>query len=85
MVSFCVLQTHLHFLHFFLALRGDSAGLDSKYFERRDDSIPIYGLSSNLLFRGKASLILTYHLEHCIDYKLQNILSKKEENRFIWL
>ncbi|XP_034530782.1 spindle assembly abnormal protein 6 homolog [Notolabrus celidotus] len=27
---------------------GDSAGLDSKYFERRDDSIPIYGLPSNL-------------------------------------
>ncbi|XP_068449373.1 spindle assembly abnormal protein 6 homolog [Clinocottus analis] len=26
---------------------GDSAGLDSKYFERRDDSIPLYGLSSN--------------------------------------
>ncbi|XP_026200923.1 spindle assembly abnormal protein 6 homolog isoform X2 [Anabas testudineus] len=26
---------------------GDSAGLDSKYFERRDDSIPIYGLSSH--------------------------------------
>ncbi|KAK2815995.1 hypothetical protein Q5P01_026462 [Channa striata] len=31
---------------------GDSgSGLDSKYFERRDDSIPIYGLSSNLLHR----------------------------------
>ncbi|XP_044054968.1 spindle assembly abnormal protein 6 homolog isoform X2 [Siniperca chuatsi] len=30
---------------------GDSAGLDSKYFERRDDCIPIYGLSSNLLHR----------------------------------
>ncbi|XP_040895983.1 spindle assembly abnormal protein 6 homolog [Toxotes jaculatrix] len=30
---------------------GDYAGLDSKYFERRDDSIPIYGLSSNLLHR----------------------------------
>ncbi|CAK6975031.1 spindle assembly abnormal protein 6 homolog [Scomber scombrus] len=30
---------------------GDSAVLDSKYFERRDDSIPIYGLSSNLLHR----------------------------------
>ncbi|KAF3691377.1 Spindle assembly abnormal protein 6 -like protein [Channa argus] len=30
---------------------GDSAGLDSKYFGRRDDSIPIYGLSSNLLHR----------------------------------
>ncbi|XP_070765516.1 spindle assembly abnormal protein 6 homolog [Enoplosus armatus] len=29
----------------------DSAGLDSKYFERRDDGIPIYGLSSNLLHR----------------------------------
>ncbi|XP_060884384.1 spindle assembly abnormal protein 6 homolog isoform X1 [Labrus mixtus] len=26
----------------------DSAGLDSKYFERREDSIPIYGLPSNL-------------------------------------
>uniref|UniRef100_UPI0037E97D5F spindle assembly abnormal protein 6 homolog n=1 Tax=Semicossyphus pulcher TaxID=241346 RepID=UPI0037E97D5F len=30
---------------------GDSAGLDSKYFERRDDSTPIYGLSSDLLQR----------------------------------
>ncbi|XP_069574566.1 spindle assembly abnormal protein 6 homolog [Brachyistius frenatus] len=30
---------------------GDSAGLDSKYFERRDDSIPIYGLPSSLLHR----------------------------------
>ncbi|KAM7410664.1 hypothetical protein PAMA_001887 [Pampus argenteus] len=30
---------------------GDSAVLDSKYFERRDDSIPIYGLSSHLLHR----------------------------------
>ncbi|XP_018557382.1 spindle assembly abnormal protein 6 homolog isoform X2 [Lates calcarifer] len=30
---------------------GDYAGLDSKYFERRDDSIPIYGLSSNLVHR----------------------------------
>ncbi|XP_053285923.1 spindle assembly abnormal protein 6 homolog [Pleuronectes platessa] len=30
---------------------GDYPGLDSKYFERRDDSIPIYGLSSNLLHR----------------------------------
>ncbi|XP_068176188.1 spindle assembly abnormal protein 6 homolog [Antennarius striatus] len=29
----------------------DGAGLDSKYFERRDDSIPIYGLSSNPLHR----------------------------------
>ncbi|KAM9832000.1 LOW QUALITY PROTEIN: spindle assembly abnormal protein 6 homolog [Neosynchiropus ocellatus] len=28
---------------------GDAAGLDSKYFERRDDSIPVYGLPSNLL------------------------------------
>ncbi|XP_013129016.1 spindle assembly abnormal protein 6 homolog isoform X3 [Oreochromis niloticus] len=26
---------------------GDSAGLDSKYFEKRDDCISIYGLSSN--------------------------------------
>ncbi|TNN61747.1 Spindle assembly abnormal protein 6 [Liparis tanakae] len=30
---------------------GDSAGLDSKYFERRDDSIPVYGLSSNVLHK----------------------------------
>ncbi|TMS20222.1 Spindle assembly abnormal protein 6-like protein [Larimichthys crocea] len=30
---------------------GDSAGLDSKYFERRDDAIPVYGLSSNPLYR----------------------------------
>ncbi|KAK5869387.1 hypothetical protein PBY51_024110 [Eleginops maclovinus] len=30
---------------------GDSGGLDSKYFEKRDDSIPIYGLSSNLLHK----------------------------------
>ncbi|XP_045906043.1 spindle assembly abnormal protein 6 homolog [Micropterus dolomieu] len=30
---------------------GDSAGLDSKYFDRKDDSIPIYGLSSNLLHK----------------------------------
>ncbi|XP_041791095.1 spindle assembly abnormal protein 6 homolog [Chelmon rostratus] len=29
----------------------DCAGLHSKYFERRDDSIPIYGLSSNHLHR----------------------------------
>ncbi|XP_029356524.1 spindle assembly abnormal protein 6 homolog [Echeneis naucrates] len=29
----------------------DYAGLDSKYFEKRDDSIPIYGLSSHLLHR----------------------------------
>ncbi|XP_023123283.1 spindle assembly abnormal protein 6 homolog [Amphiprion ocellaris] len=30
---------------------GDSAGLDSKYFERRDDSNPVYGLSTNLLHK----------------------------------
>ncbi|CAN9515939.1 unnamed protein product [Ophioblennius macclurei] len=30
---------------------GDSGGLDSKYFERRDDSIPVYGLSSHLLHK----------------------------------
>ncbi|KAM7388806.1 hypothetical protein PAMP_024953 [Pampus punctatissimus] len=30
---------------------GESAVLDSKYFERREDSIPIYGLSSHLLHR----------------------------------
>lgn len=30
---------------------GDSAGLDSKYFERRDDAIPVYGLSTNQLYR----------------------------------
>ncbi|XP_038572833.1 spindle assembly abnormal protein 6 homolog isoform X1 [Micropterus salmoides] len=30
---------------------GDSTGLDSKYFDRKDDSIPIYGLSSNLLHK----------------------------------
>ncbi|XP_075997719.1 spindle assembly abnormal protein 6 homolog [Genypterus blacodes] len=30
---------------------GDAAGLDSKYFERREDSIPLYGLSSTLLHR----------------------------------
>ncbi|XP_029975685.1 spindle assembly abnormal protein 6 homolog [Salarias fasciatus] len=29
----------------------DSGGLDPKYFERRDDSIPVYGLSSNLLHK----------------------------------
>ncbi|XP_029285406.1 spindle assembly abnormal protein 6 homolog [Cottoperca gobio] len=34
-----------------IRLTGDSAGLDSKYFEKRDDSIPIYGLSSNLLLK----------------------------------
>ncbi|XP_053709936.1 spindle assembly abnormal protein 6 homolog [Synchiropus splendidus] len=28
---------------------GEAVGLDSKYFERRDDSIPVYGLPSNLL------------------------------------
>ncbi|XP_049911481.1 spindle assembly abnormal protein 6 homolog [Epinephelus moara] len=44
---------------------GDSAGLDSKYFERRDDSIPIYGLSSNLLHkefpqRAKPSIASAY-------------------------
>ncbi|XP_042336865.1 spindle assembly abnormal protein 6 homolog isoform X2 [Plectropomus leopardus] len=43
----------------------DSAGLDSKYFERRDDSIPIYGLSSNLLHkefpqRAKPSIASAY-------------------------
>uniref|UniRef100_A0A3Q3WQ37 Spindle assembly abnormal protein 6 N-terminal domain-containing protein n=1 Tax=Mola mola TaxID=94237 RepID=A0A3Q3WQ37_MOLML len=32
---------------FALVPRGDCKGLDSKYFERRDDSIPVYGLSSN--------------------------------------
>ncbi|XP_062250917.1 spindle assembly abnormal protein 6 homolog isoform X1 [Platichthys flesus] len=37
----------LHFRN----INGDYPGLDSKYFERRDDSIPIYGLSSNLLHR----------------------------------
>nr|XP_046246760.1 spindle assembly abnormal protein 6 homolog [Scatophagus argus] len=30
---------------------GDHVGLDSKYFERRDDSIPVYGLSSNWFHR----------------------------------
>ncbi|XP_068599856.1 spindle assembly abnormal protein 6 homolog [Brachionichthys hirsutus] len=30
---------------------GDGAGLDSKYFEARDDGIPIYGLSSKPLLR----------------------------------
>ncbi|KAK9520029.1 hypothetical protein VZT92_022715 [Zoarces viviparus] len=30
---------------------GDSAGLDSKYFERRDDSTPVYGLSSNVFHK----------------------------------
>ncbi|KAF1386058.1 hypothetical protein PFLUV_G00114220 [Perca fluviatilis] len=44
---------------------GDSAGLDSKYFERRDDSIPIYGLSSNLLSKefpqpAKPSVVSAY-------------------------
>uniref|UniRef100_A0A3P8SB95 Spindle assembly abnormal protein 6 homolog n=1 Tax=Amphiprion percula TaxID=161767 RepID=A0A3P8SB95_AMPPE len=34
-----------------LSRRGDSAGLDSKYFERRDDSNPVYGLSTNLLHK----------------------------------
>lgn len=33
-------------------LRGDCAGLDSKYFSRRDDSVPLYGLTSNQLHRG---------------------------------
>uniref|UniRef100_A0A8D3DF91 Spindle assembly abnormal protein 6 homolog n=1 Tax=Scophthalmus maximus TaxID=52904 RepID=A0A8D3DF91_SCOMX len=33
---------------FSLSSRGDYTGLDSKYFERRDDCIPIYGLPSNL-------------------------------------
>uniref|UniRef100_A0A672J3C8 Spindle assembly abnormal protein 6 homolog n=1 Tax=Salarias fasciatus TaxID=181472 RepID=A0A672J3C8_SALFA len=33
-------------------LCGHSGGLDPKYFERRDDSIPVYGLSSNLLHKG---------------------------------
>uniref|UniRef100_A0A4W6BTS4 Spindle assembly abnormal protein 6 homolog n=1 Tax=Lates calcarifer TaxID=8187 RepID=A0A4W6BTS4_LATCA len=46
---------YVHFVFkcmcFLLVLRGDYAGLDSKYFERRDDSIPIYGLSSNLVHR----------------------------------
>uniref|UniRef100_A0A3B4Z1K0 Spindle assembly abnormal protein 6 homolog n=1 Tax=Stegastes partitus TaxID=144197 RepID=A0A3B4Z1K0_9TELE len=41
---------------------GHSAGLDSKYFERRDDSNPVYGLSTNLLHKGK-----TAQLEHCIN------------------
>uniref|UniRef100_A0AAQ4QIV5 Spindle assembly abnormal protein 6 homolog n=1 Tax=Gasterosteus aculeatus aculeatus TaxID=481459 RepID=A0AAQ4QIV5_GASAC len=35
-----VLQTIRHI--------GDPAGLDSKYFEKRDDSIPVYGLSSSV-------------------------------------
>uniref|UniRef100_H2ST93 Spindle assembly abnormal protein 6 homolog n=1 Tax=Takifugu rubripes TaxID=31033 RepID=H2ST93_TAKRU len=33
-------------------LRGECAGLDSKYFSRRDDSVPLYGLPSNQLHRG---------------------------------
>ncbi|TWW57397.1 Spindle assembly abnormal protein 6 -like protein [Takifugu flavidus] len=30
---------------------GECAGLDSKYFSRRDDSVPLYGLPSNQLHR----------------------------------
>ncbi|XP_034386574.1 spindle assembly abnormal protein 6 homolog isoform X2 [Cyclopterus lumpus] len=44
---------------------GDSAGLDSKYFERRDDNMPVYGLSSNVLHkefppRTKSSVASAY-------------------------
>ncbi|XP_018557381.1 spindle assembly abnormal protein 6 homolog isoform X1 [Lates calcarifer] len=49
---------------------GDYAGLDSKYFERRDDSIPIYGLSSNLVHRG--NLIIFYNELHNIQHKQQS-------------
>ncbi|KAL6108616.1 sass6 [Pungitius sinensis] len=45
-----VLQTIRHI--------GDPAGLDSKYFEKRDDSIPVYGLSSSV-----------YHKEFCQQTK----------------
>lgn len=65
----CLIFT-VFFKHmYFLVLSGDSAGLDSKYFERRDYSIPIQSLSSNLLHRGKT----IHHLEHSMDNKLQNI------------
>uniref|UniRef100_A0AAQ4PHW4 Spindle assembly abnormal protein 6 homolog n=1 Tax=Gasterosteus aculeatus aculeatus TaxID=481459 RepID=A0AAQ4PHW4_GASAC len=38
--------SHLHCV--VVVLSGDPAGLDSKYFEKRDDSIPVYGLSSSV-------------------------------------
>uniref|UniRef100_A0A4W6BWM3 Spindle assembly abnormal protein 6 homolog n=1 Tax=Lates calcarifer TaxID=8187 RepID=A0A4W6BWM3_LATCA len=65
---------YVHFVFkcmcFLLVLRGDYAGLDSKYFERRDDSIPIYGLSSNLVHRG--NLIIFYNELHNIQHKQQS-------------
>uniref|UniRef100_A0A3Q1FWH5 Spindle assembly abnormal protein 6 homolog n=1 Tax=Acanthochromis polyacanthus TaxID=80966 RepID=A0A3Q1FWH5_9TELE len=44
---------------------GDSAGLDSKYFERRDDGTPVYSLSTNLLHkelpqRAKPTIVSAY-------------------------
>uniref|UniRef100_A0A8C2Z947 Spindle assembly abnormal protein 6 homolog n=1 Tax=Cyclopterus lumpus TaxID=8103 RepID=A0A8C2Z947_CYCLU len=45
-----------------LVLSGDSAGLDSKYFERRDDNMPVYGLSSNVLHKGKPLITMTWCL-----------------------
>ncbi|XP_026179540.1 spindle assembly abnormal protein 6 homolog isoform X2 [Mastacembelus armatus] len=41
---------------------GKSAGLDSKYFERKDDSIPVFDLTSNLLHKG-VSLIPQMQLD----------------------
>lgn len=55
---------------FLLAIR-DNVGLDSKYFERRDDSIPIYSHSSNPLTRGNSltlKLITAYYwsMDFCL-------------------
>uniref|UniRef100_A0A3B4F4W7 Spindle assembly abnormal protein 6 homolog n=1 Tax=Pundamilia nyererei TaxID=303518 RepID=A0A3B4F4W7_9CICH len=53
-------------LCFLFVLSGDSAGLDSKYFEKRDDCISIYGLSSNPRQRGKSAQLLKISIYHIL-------------------
>lgn len=53
-------------LCFLFVLSGDSAGLDSKYFEKRDDCISIYGLSSNPRQRGKSAHLLKISIYHIL-------------------
>lgn len=38
--------------------RGECGGLDSKYFGKREDTLSIYGVSSNQLHRGKSMLLI---------------------------
>lgn len=48
-------------------LRGEFAGLDSKYFSRRDDSVPLYGLPSNQLHRGN---VLLFQDAKCVLFSM---------------